>query len=541
MKWLAILWTVGLLAACSLQDGSGGGLAGTPADAYGDSRLANGTVCRVGPDGGPVVADRGIGGTGSPRVADRGIGGTGIVGVITGFASICVNGMEVRYDSSARVDINGVPASPAALRAGQVVVILAQGPQTAPVASFISVRQEVIGRIEAVELGSGLLTIAGQPIAVVAQTRGASGRRLGDWVSVSGLRGSNGTLVASRLDAAPPGKFIVHGQVSRGDGATRIGGLILPGTAASFLRNGQFVTVSGHYLSGQAVAITAAADSLASSPGDYFGPDVKHLVLESFVRVANGSVWLNGLRVSAAPSLGERADTRGIAVVSLVRKPDGKLTAVGVRYVEPGGFGLQTAKAVRGGASQMLPQIRHANSPESVPPTDESDPVSAGSPAPGLPNPSNAPGSDIMDGSTPPMSPWSAGAASLPANGTSVAPETGTGAARIENVSPRQAPSTSDLISGMMPDEDASLIPAAASGSSSSVRATRAVLVGGSSSASAASLARSVSAASETEPVSIPRVVAAKPWTDLLATDLGRSWVRLGGIQSRPAESGHLD
>ncbi len=45
-------------------------------------------VCRVGHDGGAVVADRGIGGTGitaKTRTSDRGIGGTGIVGVVTGF------------------------------------------------------------------------------------------------------------------------------------------------------------------------------------------------------------------------------------------------------------------------------------------------------------------------------------------------------------------------------------------------------------------------------------------------------------------------
>ena len=59
------------------------------------SVAADPAVCRVGPDGGPQLADRGIGGTGAPvletdrgiggtggpQLADRGIGGTGIVGV----------------------------------------------------------------------------------------------------------------------------------------------------------------------------------------------------------------------------------------------------------------------------------------------------------------------------------------------------------------------------------------------------------------------------------------------------------------------------
>ena len=56
------------------------------------------------PDVSPLFADRGIGGTGAPaalsaasRTADRGIGGTGIIGVVTGFGSIFVNGLEIQY------------------------------------------------------------------------------------------------------------------------------------------------------------------------------------------------------------------------------------------------------------------------------------------------------------------------------------------------------------------------------------------------------------------------------------------------------------
>lgn len=44
-----------------------------------------------------ISADSGIGGTG--QQAQEGIGGTGIIGVITGFASVCVNGLEILYDT----------------------------------------------------------------------------------------------------------------------------------------------------------------------------------------------------------------------------------------------------------------------------------------------------------------------------------------------------------------------------------------------------------------------------------------------------------
>ncbi len=53
------------------------------------------------PFAGAPASDRGIGGTGAPAsgpvISDRGIGGTGIVGVVTGFGSVFVNGLEVAY------------------------------------------------------------------------------------------------------------------------------------------------------------------------------------------------------------------------------------------------------------------------------------------------------------------------------------------------------------------------------------------------------------------------------------------------------------
>ncbi len=403
MKRLAILWMAGLMAACSVPDAPVGGKAG--AGAYGARTPGTAAVCRIGPNGGPRVADRGIGGTGAPPVVDRGIGGTGIVGVITGFASICVNGLEVRYDSSATVDIGGVRASPALLRVGQVVAIQAYGSPSAPVASAISVRQEVAGRIDAVEPGTGLLTIAGQRVDIGANTRGAASIRPGDWIVVSGLRRANGTLAASRVDAARPGGFNVHGQVVLDGGSARVGGLVLTGTAASTLTNGQFVTVSGRYVSGQALAVTVAGDRLTSDPAGYFGRGVKHLVLESFVRVSNGSVWLNGRKVRAAPGVGGKAESAGIAVVSLDRKADGEFTAVRMHYTVQGGSGSGspgspgspgTSPNTVGGRPPLTSmQIRQGGSPAAAMQTDDMEPVWPGAPVSDLAVSSGSPGGGV--------------------------------------------------------------------------------------------------------------------------------------------------
>jgi hypothetical protein len=391
MKRLAILGIIGLLAACSGYDTQ----TDTRAVAGSEDRLANGTVCRIGPNGGPVtalargpshaaavVADRGIGGTGKPQLADRGIGGTGIVGVITGFASICVNGLEVRFDNAAAVDIDGVPASAAALRAGQVVAVLASGPAAEPVARSISVRREVVGRIEAIGLESGMLTVAGQGVAVTPGTWGAGNVHLGDWVSVSGLRGASGTLVATRLDAAPSGTFAAHGKVVADATGVHIGGLALAGTAAQTLKTGQYVTVSGHSASGQNTIAAVKLDPLAADPGDYFGAGVSHMVLEGFVRVASGAVWLDGRKISAAA--GVAAGSRnGLAVVSLDRKPDGTFTAVGLRYTRDHAF--PRPSIVR---AEPAPSVRRTSLPAAA---DDPAPPPSAAPATELSAPVLAP------------------------------------------------------------------------------------------------------------------------------------------------------
>ncbi len=70
--------------------------------------------------------DRGIGGTGTPLLQDeRGIGGTGIIGTITEFGSIWVNGLEIELDAKTQISLDGKPAAEKHLRLGQQVAVLA--------------------------------------------------------------------------------------------------------------------------------------------------------------------------------------------------------------------------------------------------------------------------------------------------------------------------------------------------------------------------------------------------------------------------------
>jgi hypothetical protein len=321
------------------------------------------SVGRVGPDGGPLLVDRGIGGTGAPadaalQVAERGIGGTGIVGVVTGFGSVFVNGMEIRYDDSAPVDIDGSASSAAALRAGQLVAIQAEGPASAPYARTISVRSAVAGRIEALELGSGMLTIGGQTVLVPEGTWGANRFGLGDWVKVSGLRRADGTIVASRLDAAPAGVLAARGKVVREGDVARVGNLVLPGPMAAAVKDGQFVVVSGDYAAGKGRVGTIAPDTLLPNPGDYFGAAASRLIVQAFVQVNKGSVSMNGVKVSAGPVVSGQASHDGIAVVSLERGADGSYSAVELRYA---GYRGQTERPFRRGTGTRTSDASQAS------------------------------------------------------------------------------------------------------------------------------------------------------------------------------------
>lgn len=290
-------------------------------------------LCRVGPDGGLPIADRGIGGTGSPvRTADRGIGGTGapsrtgILGVITGFASVCLAGQEVEYGADLPVQVDGRSAGLDALRAGQVAVVVADGAR--PVAASLAVRHEVSGPVERIE-PDGALRVAGQRVLPPA---GAAVPQPGSFVLVSGFRRMDGSIVATRLDARGPGEVLVRG-VMRIEAGTRWIGLleIRPGRFQE-RRDGVPVVAIGRLNDGVLDADTVEVDALLLDPPSFFGPTVGVLVLEGYEE--GGFVnFGRGLRVGAPFGSG-RTLTR------LERGPGGQFAPAFVRpRGGPSGFG----------------------------------------------------------------------------------------------------------------------------------------------------------------------------------------------------------
>ncbi|MFN3260322.1 MAG: hypothetical protein ACE37J_07160 [Pikeienuella sp.] len=173
-----------------------------------------------------------------------GIGGTGIVGVLTGFGSLLVNGLAVGTGAETAAENAFGPVPLSSLTVGQALTIEAERRGAVLFARRIVVSDPLVGVLEAGERG---LFVNGVP--VIGETApGLAGMR----VSVSGLwRG--GAVVASRIAPAAPGPDVIAGEIGSGAG----GGVTVGGAAAALLirlappPEGTFVTALGRFEDGR--------------------------------------------------------------------------------------------------------------------------------------------------------------------------------------------------------------------------------------------------------------------------------------------------
>ncbi len=277
----------------SEERGPRGGIGGTGAPAYG----ANGNG--GGEGGGDASGDgNGIGGTGNYAETDTGIGGTGVIGTITGFGSILVNGYEIDYDPDAEVAYKTGTLSAARLRIGQVVEVEAEGDGAKGdrlTARAIKLRLEVAGPIEQVDAVRSHVVILGQRVdlneAILARDDDQveltiDDLAIGQWAEVSGWRRDDGTIAATRLDissSAGDGLALVRGPLegAEGDRLLVVAGTAVtmpPTLAPSDLTPGNEVVVYGVAQGGR-----LRARQLERLPTRPFAGRVRWLSLEGYV------------------------------------------------------------------------------------------------------------------------------------------------------------------------------------------------------------------------------------------------------------------
>jgi hypothetical protein len=294
-SWRVLLLYVGLLGGCSQLS-----VAPPPASGAAACRAASlVNPLAAGPGNAstraaPQVAGLpgGLGGTGRPARApapqEGGLGGTGVVGVVTGFASICVNGLEVEFDLDTPLQRDGQRAQVGDLGVGQVVALQAVGQGDRLRATQIALLDAVVGPVGRVDAGTGRVTVMGQDV-VALNAADVQGLVPGDWVRVSGHRLAGGEVRATRVqraDAAQAG--LVTGSVSlQAGGGWRVGGTPIARGSAKWpasLVEGQEVSVQGRWTGSRLEALVVEANPTRAAMGG-----VQEVVLEGYVHDLRGS------------------------------------------------------------------------------------------------------------------------------------------------------------------------------------------------------------------------------------------------------------
>ncbi len=247
----------------------------------------------------------GIGGTGLR--AEGGLGGTGIVGTVTAFGSIVVQGRHVALPADVRVREEDRPADTGRLRVGQVVSVLAieRHAGHGPVARVVRIRYAVEGPVTTVRRAGRTvaLSVAGQAVRLAPGALIEGGKeaalRPGRWVRVSGLRRADGSIRATYLllaARAPDQPRVAVRGVPEPDGAgrLRIGELRLA-VQDRQVRPGLPVRLVGHLEGGRLRVAAVEPDRLLPDGG----AGARRVMLEAFVQRA--ALGLGVLRVGGLP------------------------------------------------------------------------------------------------------------------------------------------------------------------------------------------------------------------------------------------------
>ena len=189
-----------------------------------------------------------------------GIGGTGIVGTLTDFGSLMINGLRVTLTPDTVISGPLGAMAEADLAIGQALTVEAGADL---IAARVFVADPVIGRVKSIDADNRSFWVDGIQ-ARLDPTVGAL-PRTGDHVAVSGLwRGSE--VVTTRLTPAKPGKSALAGVfLKEAAKLPRIGServLLADGMAEP--ASGTFVVVTGRHQAGAFFAETLA-------PGRFFG------------------------------------------------------------------------------------------------------------------------------------------------------------------------------------------------------------------------------------------------------------------------------
>ena len=246
-----------------------------------------GTGIQNGGIGGTGNKEGGIGGTGGQAANEGGIGGTGIMGIITGFASICVNGIKIHYDLDTPVTIDGRSSTTQNLAVGQMVAVRADGTGNEVTARNIAVIHAVIGPVDSFNPETRKMQVLDQTIQIREQDH-LENLQTSDWVQVSGHRLSDGTIVASRIELSQPlEEARINGHVTQVDTT----GFIVNGIRIEIdqqVRPEGIIAGTEISASGQWNNESLQVQHVQVDPTDQLMDQVERVVIEGYAQLING-------------------------------------------------------------------------------------------------------------------------------------------------------------------------------------------------------------------------------------------------------------
>jgi hypothetical protein len=251
-----------------------------------------GVTAEGGLGGTGISADGGMGGTGmlaeNGLLPESGKGGIAIIGVVTGFASICVNDTEVHYDANIPVFDNGYASKLSNLTAGQMVILTADRANGRLVARSIGMIDAVVGSVDKIDFKLMQVEVMGQTIqvdeATIQQLRALE---QGAVVRVSGHRLASGRIVATRVG------------INNKKGLFSTYGIVTSVASDSFAVNGTKVTVNDKNVLdkiklGNEIHVGGAWNGRAIQPNRIVAQPIKSVMNRVESAIVEGFVGLEG-------------------------------------------------------------------------------------------------------------------------------------------------------------------------------------------------------------------------------------------------------
>ena len=184
-------------------------------------------------------------GRGDRAPIEGGIGGTGIVGVVTEFDGLIVNGLKIDTDGRTRFSNATGRLTERNIGLGDGLTIEAEAKGGRLVARRVHVAHPLIGRIEASAGDGSMLRINGVNVMVEPQAQNRAGP--GDRVKVSGLWMGD-IVVASQIIRTRTDVDVIAGEAQVADQILSIGQVpVTQNLIGTRVKDGQFITVMGKF------------------------------------------------------------------------------------------------------------------------------------------------------------------------------------------------------------------------------------------------------------------------------------------------------